>query len=199
MPIELTRIDSNATNSSSNQNGGLCTAISNGMSRTAHSISKAPTNLINAWKNSTTSQKVMQAATAIYCVAATVYIIYLESQSAPVLIDCLAELKDNDTLLDQLLLEEEQKLSKNYSTHLSVGLEKCEKKYHESGAHKSALSEVIGMQICYPLLNRVCKASKDMLEIMSKLKTELQRELINITEKEEDLKFMQSSFLCKKA
>ncbi|PWU13875.1 MAG: hypothetical protein C5B45_05230 [Chlamydiae bacterium] len=193
-------MDSNATNNGSNQNNGLCATISSGVLRTVHSINTISTSLINAWNDSTISQKVIRTATAIYCVAATVYIIYLESQSIPTSIDCLVELKGNDTLLDQLLLEEEQRLSKNYSAHLSIGLEKCEKKYHESEAHKSSLSEAIGMQICYPLINRVCKASKEMLEIISKLKTsgEAQRELINITKKEEDIKFMQRSFLCKK-
>lgn len=50
-----------------------------GVLRAMHSISKIPSHLINAWKGSTTFQKVLGTTTAIYCTAATVYTVLYRS------------------------------------------------------------------------------------------------------------------------
>lgn len=194
MSINLSMI---SANSNSNPRD-VYTYVSNGILRTFDSIHKIPANLINAWKDSTTFQKVLGITAAAYCTAATVYIIYLESQDIYTSANCLTELKDNNTFLDRFLLEEEQKLSKNYGTHLAVALEKCEEKYHQSSPDETRLSEALGMQLCYPLINKVCKISRDLLQIMPKLSL-LQELQINITEKSNELKFIQDKFSCKKA
>ncbi|MEK7339498.1 MAG: hypothetical protein WBD50_02490 [Candidatus Rhabdochlamydia sp.] len=186
-----------STNSNSNSRDGLCTYVSNGVLRTFNSIHRIPANLMNAWMNSTTFQKVMGTAITVYCTAATVYIIYLESRDIHSPMDCLVEFKDNNTFLDRFILEEGQKLSKNYGAHLAIALEKCEEEYHQSGAHETDLSEALGMQLCYPLINKVCKVSKDLLQIMPKLSL-LENLQINITENSNELEFIQNSFSCKK-
>ncbi|MDQ5956799.1 MAG: hypothetical protein ACH349_05190 [Candidatus Rhabdochlamydia sp.] len=166
------------TNSNSNQSNSLCTYISNGVLSTFNSIHKIPTNLISAWKNGTISQRCMVAAGIIYSTAATVYIIYLESSNTHIPvnwnthtpIDCVFEIKNNNSLLDQILLEDPEDLSRNYSSPLMVAiLKRCENRFHKSGADESSINGVIGMHVCYPLIDRVCKASESMLKMMSKL------------------------------
>ncbi len=186
MSIDLS---TNGTNSNSNQNSGFCAYVSNGVLRTFNSIHKIPANLMSAWKNGTISQRCMVAAGVIYSTAATVYIIYLESRNTytPIdcpfeiknnfsflasntPIDCLFEIKNNSLLLDQILLEDPGDLSRNYSSPLMAAiLKRCENRFHESGAHESSINGIIGMHVCYPLIDRVCNASGSILKMMSKL------------------------------
>ncbi len=191
-------IDDNTIGNSNQKN--WCTYFGNGTFRAIRSVGKIPTSLMHIWKNSTTSQKMMHTAIAIYCTAVTAYIIYLESQTGQTSINDLHEVKNASLLLDQPSLEEES--SKNYGYFLNLALERCEKKFHESGAEKTSLSGTISMQICYPLINKVCKTSADIMEIMFKLKKipkRLQETIGNIGEVMEVLEDIQKEFSCKKA
>lgn len=203
----------NGTNSTSNQSSSLYTCVSNGMLRTFNSIRAIPANLINAWKKGTISQRCMVAVGVIYSTAATVYIIYLESRNnidTPIdcffevknnssfldsytPIDCFFEIKNNSSLLDQVLLEDPGELSKNYSSPLMAAiLKRCEDRFHESGAHESSTSGVIGMHVCYPLIDRICNASASMLKIMSKL--ERRPEGL-----QENIEHIRRNFFCEKS
>lgn len=158
-------IDDNPLKSDENKS---CTCFRNAM-RVIRSVCQFPSNVINAWGNNTTLQKVMGTAAVIYCTAATVYIIYLESQNTQTPIGCLSEIKNTSLLLGPSSLEEAQESSENYGHVLYSVFKKCEEQFEKSGAEKTSLSGSISMQICYPIINRVCKASEDILQIMSKL------------------------------
>lgn len=184
----------NGTNSTSNQSSSLCACVSNGMLRTFDSIRAIPANLMNAWKKATISQRCMVAAGVIYSTAATVYIIYLESRNnMDIPIDCFFDIKNNSLLLDQILLEDPGELSKNYSSPwMAAILKRCEDRFHESGAHESSTSGVIGMHVCYPLIDRICNASASMLKIMSKL--ERRPEGL-----QENIEHIRRNFFCEKS
>lgn len=170
-----------------------CTYLENGMFRAIHSVGKIPTHWMHAWKNSTTPQKIMHTVIAIYCTAATAYIIYLESQNRQTSMGHLHESNNASLLLDQV-----QGSSKNYGYFLNLELEKCQKKFYESGAEKTSVSGVISMQVCYPLINKVCETSADVMEILFKLKKipkRLQGKISNIME---DLEDIEVEFSCKK-
>jgi hypothetical protein len=164
------------------------------MLRTFDSIRAIPANLINAWKKGTIAQRCMVTAGIIYSTAATVYIIYLESRNnMDTPIDCFFEIKNNSSLLDQVLLEDPGELSKNYSSPLMAAiLKRCEDRFHESGAHESSTNGVIGMHVCYPLIDRICNASASMLKIMSKLERRPE-------ELQENIEHIRRNFFCEKS
>lgn len=203
--IDLTKTESKDqiyvqkdTVGNSNQNN-WCTYFRNGMFRAIRSVGKIPTDLMDAWRNSTTPQKVMHTVIAVYCTAATVYIIYLESQTGQTSIHDLHEIKKVSSLLNQPSLEES---SENYGHALNSAFKKCEKEFEESGAEETSLSGVISMQICYPLINRVCEASEDILQIISKLKKipkalRKNLQLNDINRVNNHLKYIQNKFFCK--
>lgn len=212
--IDLTKTESKDqiyvqkdTVGNSNQNN-WCTYFRNGMFRAIRSVGKIPTDLMDAWRNSTTPQKVMHTVIAVYCTAATVYIIYLESQNRQTPVDNLNESNNTFLLLnqpsflsDQPSLEEIQALPRNYSYFLNLEAEKCHKQFYESGAEKTSLSGTISMQVCYTLIDKICKTGTDMMEIMFKLKKipkSLQQKISSVGEVIEDLEYIQKEFSCKK-
>lgn len=193
-------IDDNTIGDSNQKN--WCTYFGNGTFRAIRNVGKIPTSLMHIWKNSTTSQKMMHTAITIYCIAVTAYIIYLESQTGQTSINDLHEIKNASLLLNQPSLEEAQEPSGNYGHFLNLAFKKCEKEFQESGAEETSLSGVISMQICYPLINKICKTSADMMEIMFKLKEipkGLQEKIGSIGEVMQALEDIQKEFSCKKA
>lgn len=207
MPINLTRIeksempiyvDDNTLKSDQNK---WCTCFGSAM-RVIRSVYQFPSNLINAWGNNITLQKVTGTAAVIYCTAATVYIMYLESQNTQTPIGCLSEIKNSSLLLGPSSLEEAQESSENYGHVLYSVFKKCEEKFEKSGAEKTSLSGSISMQICYPIINRMCEASEDILQIMSKLKKTSKAvrkhpTLNDINRVNSHLQYIQSKFSCK--
>ena len=174
-----------------------CKSISEGVLGVVHSIRKIPTYLMNAWKNSTTTQKVMGISSVVYCTAATAYIIYLETQTNHAL-DCSLEDHGNSLFAEEFVEKGTQPILRNYSAHLSANLERCEKEFRESGAHESNPNEIIGMQVCYPLINKMCEIRESILRIMSKIPGKLNRDLANTTEVIEDLEYIRHNFFCEK-
>ncbi|MGL4540646.1 MAG: hypothetical protein ACRCU0_06720 [Candidatus Rhabdochlamydia sp.] len=207
MSINITQIEKSEIpisidfNTVKNRQNNWCACFGRNM-RTIRSGCQFPSNLINFWKNNTTLQKVMETAVVIYCMATTIYIIYLESQNAETPVNCLSEISNASLLLNQPLLGEIQESSENYGHVLNSVFKKCEKEFEESGAEETSLSGMISMQICYPLINRVCKASEDILQIMSKLKkiqNALRENLTlnDINRVNNHLQNIQSKFFCK--
>lgn len=175
--------------------------ISRGVLGAVHSVGRIPTYLMNAWKSSTTTQKIIGISSVIYCTAATAYIIYLETQKMHNL-DCPVEISDDLVFVEKLVEKGTQPILRNYNVHLSANLEQCEKEFYESGADKSNPNGVIGMQVCYPLINRMCEARESILRFMSELEKKpgkFQRDLASISNRViEDLEYMRQNFFCKR-
>ncbi|MGL4540647.1 MAG: hypothetical protein ACRCU0_06725 [Candidatus Rhabdochlamydia sp.] len=192
----------NNTVGHSNQNNWY-TYFGNGMFRAIRSVGKIPTNLMQVWKNSTMPQKAMHIAIAVYCTATTAYIIYLESQNEQTSIDNLHETNNASLLLVQPSLEKAiQGPSKNYNFFLNLEAEKCREQFYESGTEKTSLSRRISMHVCNDLIDKVCKTSGDMIQIMLRLKAipeSLQQKISSVREVIEDLEYIQNKFSCENA
>ncbi|HEV3270059.1 MAG TPA: hypothetical protein VGZ69_05360 [Candidatus Rhabdochlamydia sp.] len=180
-----------------------------GVLRAIHSITQIPSHLINAWKDSTTPQKAFGATATIYCIVATVYIIYLQIQENTDC-DCLEELKKNTSLLDQFF---EQKNHEHNGSlqELFVSVDQlltqknlCEKDFYESGAHESSSSGTVSMHVCYDLMNRVCNfidTSEEMLtitaEFLQKIPGKFRNNVTDIIKRmDDDLYYIHSEFDC---
>jgi len=180
-----------------------------GVLRAMHSISKIPSHLINAWKGSTTFQKVLGTTTAIYCTAATVYIVYLKAQEN-IGCNCLEELTRDSSLLNQFFEQRNHEhngsLQELFSSidQLLTKKNECEEAFYDSDAYESSQSGTISIHICYDLMGRVCNfidTSEEMLtittEFLQKIPGKLRNNVTDIMKRmNDDLYYIHSEFDC---
>jgi predicted DNA-binding protein YlxM (UPF0122 family) len=180
-----------------------------GVLRAIHNVTKVPSHLINAWKNITALQKVLGATTAIYCTAATVYIIYLHVQENRGC-NCLEEIKKDASLLNQFFTQKNHEQNGSLQSlfvsidQLLTKKDKCEEDFYDSGAHESSKSGTISVHVCYHLIDRVCNfmdASEEMLTItanfLQKIPGKLRKNVTDIIKRmDEDLYDIYSEFDC---